>query len=140
MNPDLNQVISYILIVDDDNDDHFFLKKAISKVIPYAIVESLYDGSEALEYLKVCTDLPNVIFLDLNMTKLSGQTTIQMIRKNETLKKVPVIILTTSRNESERELLMKMGANGFYSKPHDTRDLVGIVEDVKNKWLEAVLK
>jgi DNA-binding response OmpR family regulator len=140
MDTNLNNVISYILIVDDDTDDHFFLKKAIHKVIPHAIVESLYDGSEALAYLEKCTDLPNLIFLDLNMIKVSGQATIKRIRNNETLSKVPVIILTTSKNEAERKKLMEMGANDFYTKPIHANELVAIVEDVKSKWLEGVLK
>lgn len=140
MDTNSNNIIFYILIVDDSTDDQFFLKKAIKKIIPQAIVESLYDGSEALEYLEECTDLPNLIFLDLNMNKVSGQTTMKRIRKNETLQKVPVIILTTSKNDSERQTLLTLGANEFYTKPYNTRDLFLIVEEVRNKWLEAVLK
>lgn len=139
MDTNLNNVIFYILIVDDSADDHFFLKKAIKKVIPEAIVESLYDGQEALEYLENCTDLPNLIFLDLNMNRVSGQTTMKRIRKNQTLQKVPVIILTTSNNNSEKQALLELGANEFYTKPFDSKDLIPIVEEVRHKWLEAVL-
>jgi CheY-like chemotaxis protein len=139
MDTNSNNVIFYILIVDDSADDQFFLKKAIKKIIPQAIVESLYDGADALAYLEKCTDLPNLIFLDLNMNRVSGQTTMQRIRKNETLQKVPVIILTTSRNESEKKTLLDLGANEFYTKPYHNQELLRIVEEVKNKWLEGVL-
>jgi CheY-like chemotaxis protein len=132
---DLNNITFYILIVDDDTDDHFFLRKAINKSVPQAIVESVYDGEEALQYLNNCTAMPNVIFLDLNMRKLSGKETIKIIRQNEMLKKVPVVVLTTSRNEAERAEMMELGASDFYSKPHQALDLVTIVENVKNKWL-----
>src|SRR5690349_10600368 len=118
MNYYLNNVTSYILIIDDDTDDHFFLKKAIGKVIPHAIVKSLYDGEDALEYLTRSTELPNLIFLDLNMVRISGQKTMKLIRQNPALSKIPVVILTTSTNEREKEELLALGANDFYSKPY----------------------
>jgi DNA-binding response OmpR family regulator len=130
-----NHIVFYILIVDDDKDDHFFLRKAISKTIPQAIIESLYDGSEAISFLDDCTALPNLIFLDLNMTKISGRNTIIHIRKNKNLSNVPVIVLTTSKNEDEKIDALKLGANDFYTKPDDPATLVTIVESVKTKWL-----
>lgn len=136
MDPILNNVFFYILVVDDDKDDQYFLRQAITDVIPQAIVESLYDGSEALTYLDKCTALPNLIFLDLNMAKLSGKSTISIIRKNESLSNVPVIILTTSKNEKERVELIGLGANEFYSKPDHPKELVKIVQEVKEKYLE----
>jgi len=128
----------YILVVDDDHDDQFFLRRAISQVIPQAIVESLYDGNEAMAYLDKCAALPQLIFLDLNMLKLSGKVTMGLIRQNAYLNSVPVIILTTSKNESEREELLKLGASDFYTKPFNTNDLVHIVSEVSSKWLPNV--
>jgi two-component system, response regulator len=135
MNTDLNNVIYYFLIVDDDTDDHFFLRKAINKVIPQALVDSVYDGEEALEYLNRCTSMPNLIFLDLNMRKLSGRETMKIIKANETLCKVPVIILTTSKNEKEKAEMLSMGASQFYSKPAEASQLISIMEEVKRNWL-----
>jgi CheY-like chemotaxis protein len=140
MDPALNRVVFYILVVDDDQDDQFLLRKAITDTIPQAIVESLYDGSEALHYLNTCTSLPNLIFLDLNMMKLSGKETIKIIRRNKYLSKVPVVILTTSRNPAERVELLTLGANGFYIKPDRHVDLISIVEEVKEKWLYSETK
>jgi DNA-binding response OmpR family regulator len=125
----------YILVVDDDQDDQFFLRRAISQVIPQAIIESLYDGTEAVAYLDKCAALPHLIFLDLNMVKLSGKVTMGIIRKNANLNKVPVIILTTSKNAAEKDELLSMGANDFYTKPFETRDLLKIVSEVKSRWL-----
>jgi CheY-like chemotaxis protein len=139
MNTDLNNVTFYILIVDDDTDDHFFLRKAINKVIPQAIVESVYDGDEALQYLNNCTAMPNLIFLDLNMRKLSGKETMRIIKENEHLKRVPVVILTTSRSNEEKTTMLEMGAAGFYSKPHQTSNLIDIVEEVHEKFLSKAL-
>jgi len=135
MDLNLNNIIYYILIVDDDSDDHYFLRTALNRVIPQALIESVYDGEEALEYLNNCTFMPNVIFLDLNMAKISGRDTIKIIKKNEILCKVPVVIFTTSKDEDEKEELLELGAAGFYSKPSQIEDLISVVEDVKNKYL-----
>ncbi len=125
----------YFLIVDDDADDHYFLRNAIGKVIPHALVESVYDGSEALQYLNRCLILPDLIFLDLNMLKISGQHTISLIRERNELKDVPVVVLTTSKNEKEKSMLLSLGASDFYSKPHETKELVTIVKEVVERWL-----
>jgi CheY-like chemotaxis protein len=135
MDLNLNNVIYYILIVDDDSDDHFFLRSAIERIIPQALIESVYDGEEALLYLHDCVAIPNVIFLDLNMAKISGRETIKVIKQNEKLNKVPIVIFTTSKSEEEKSEMFSLGASGFYSKPSQMEDLLEIVEEVKNKWL-----
>lgn len=135
MDPTLNNVFYYILVVDDDTDDQFFLRQAISEAIPQAIIESLYDGIEAISYLDKCTALPNLIFLDLNMARLSGKATIETIRRNKALNNVPIIILTTSKNEREKQELLQLGASEFYSKPDYPKDLLRIVSEVRDKYL-----
>lgn len=135
MDLNLNNIIYYILIVDDDSDDHYFLRTALNKVIPQALIESVYDGEEALQYLDSCTFMPNVIFLDLNMAKISGRDTIKIIKQNEVLSKVPVVIFTTSKDEEEKAEMLKLGAAAFYSKPSQIEDLIAVVEDVKEKYL-----
>jgi len=130
-----NMITYYILIVDDERDDHFFLNAALKRIIPNAIIESLYDGSEAVKYLETCITWPNLIFLDLNMHRLSGKETIKVIRKNPSLSKVPVIILTTSRNEDEKNEMLALGATAFYSKPYNYKELDGIVKEVRDKYL-----
>lgn len=136
MNPNLNNVVFYVLVVDDDPDDQYLIRKAINEAMPQALIESLYDGSEALAYLQKCTSLPNLILLDLNMAKISGKDTMRIIRENDSLKQVPVVVLTTSRNESERKELLDMGANAFYTKPHSASELLNIMKELKSKYLE----
>ena len=140
MNPNLNNVVFYILVVDDDHDDQYLIRKAITEEIPQAIVESLYDGSEALAYLEKCKSYPNLVILDLNMTKISGKDTMRIIRQNEALSKVPVVVLTTSRNKKEREELLALGASGFYTKPHNSAELSSIIRELKEKWLEVYVQ
>jgi CheY-like chemotaxis protein len=92
----------HILIVDDNKDDLFFLNKAILKVIPYAIVKSMFDGSEAIEYLFKEKTLPDLVFLDLHMDKLPGSFAVNLIKKSKKLSKIPIIILTSSSSLSDR--------------------------------------
>lgn len=135
MEPNLNTIFYYILIVDDEKNDHFFIRRSIDHLIPQAIVESLYDGSEALEYLDNCTAMPNLIILDLKMRRISGRETVGIIRKNEALAKVPVVIFTNSNEHQEKEELLAMGADAFYTKPTDMSGLNLIIEEMRDRWL-----
>lgn len=135
MEPNLNIIFYYILIVDDEKNDHFFIRRSIDHLIPQAIVESLYDGSEALEYLDNCTAMPNLIILDLKMRRISGRETVGIIRKNEALAKVPVVIFTNSNEHQEKEELLAMGADAFYTKPADMSGLNLIIEEMRDRWL-----
>lgn len=135
MEPTLNTIFYYILIVDDEKNDHFLIRRSIDHLIPQAIVESLYDGSEALEYLDHCSAMPNLIILDLKMRQISGRDTVSIIRKNEALAKVPVVIFTNSKEHSEKEELLNMGADAFYTKPAEIKELNLIIEEVRDRWL-----
>lgn len=125
-----------ILIVDDDKDDHFFLTRAIKEVVPDAEVQSFYDGTEVMQYLYNREGMPDLIFLDLNMTKLGGKSTITLIKQDEFFYKIPVVILTTSNSLTDRLDLTDLGADDFYTKPVVDTELKKIVEKVASKWLE----
>ncbi|MCE3226139.1 MAG: response regulator receiver protein [Bacteroidetes bacterium] len=124
-----------ILIVDDDKDDHFFLRRAINEVVPKAEVKSFYDGTEVMDYLYSRDRIPDLIFLDLNMQKMNGRSTVALIKQDEFFFKIPVIILTTSSSLSDRLDLTDLGADDFFTKPIGAGDLISIVEKVKNRWL-----
>jgi CheY-like chemotaxis protein len=124
-----------ILIVDDDKDDHFFLTRAIKEVVPGAEIQSFYDGTEVMQYLYNREGVPDLIFLDLNMSKLNGRSTITLIKQDEFFYKIPVVILTTSSSLSDRLDLTDLGADDFYTKPVGDAELKRIVEKVKSRWL-----
>lgn len=132
-NPNKNQYT--ILIVDDDRDDQFFLTRAIREVAPNVLVESFFDGAEVMEYLYNCEKIPDLIFLDLNMRKLNGRSTVTLIKQDEYFFKIPVVILTTSSSLHDRLDLTDLGADDFYTKPVGDSELKKIVEKVKNRWL-----
>lgn len=130
-------------MVDDDPDDHFLITRSLNKVFANPVIRSVYNGLEAIDYLfKKGTYLenedkhPDLIFLDINMPKLNGIETTELIRKEKHLVHIPVIILSTSSNPADKATLLKSGAADFYVKPFDLNQYLIIIEEVKNKWLK----
>ena len=113
----------HILLADDDKDDRFFFAKAL-KALPIptqlAVVE---DGEKLISYLlKNSGNLPDVLFLDLNMPRKNGSECLSEINANEKLKQLPVIIYSTSLHEDVADLLYKKGAH-YYLRKCDFEEL-----------------
>lgn len=124
-----------ILLVDDDQDDHFFMKIVIREFNPLIEVKSVYNGVEALAFLtgdEKESFVPDVILTDLNMPILNGIELLAELKKNKSLKNIPVFIISTSKNEKiEKECLSK-GAVKYYLKPISTNDLKSIISEILN--------
>jgi two-component system, chemotaxis family, response regulator Rcp1 len=69
------------------------------------------------------------------MTKIGGRETTYLLKKDHELKHIPVIILTTGSDPKEKEELLRIGANDFYTKPVDLSELIRIIKEVKKQWL-----
>ena len=129
--------ITFILIVDDNQDDQLFLTRAIRKVLPDAKLKALSDGSDAIKFLFEGDEKPDLVFLDLQMEKLSGSFALSLIRKHHLIGKIPVVILTSSTGLHDRlNLKIKYKASEFFTKPVEQDDLVKIVEQIKIKYLQ----
>ena len=131
----LNSIVFYFVIVEDNKNDHSFLRKAIHRVVPQAIVESIYSGEEAVRFFTKCNAVPNSIFLDEDMLKIAGRNTIELIKRVEALTKVPLIFLSNTITEAQKKDFLKQGVNDFYPKPYEPNDLIKIVATVNKKWL-----
>lgn len=131
----LNSIVFYFVVVEDNKNDHSFLRKAIHRVVPQAIVESIYSGEEAIRFFNKCSAVPNLIFLDEDMLKIAGKNTIEIIKRVEGLAKVPLIFLSNTITEAQKKDFLKQGVNDFYKKPYEPNDLVKIVTSVNRKWL-----
>ncbi len=90
-----------LMIVDDDKDDRFFFRSAIRKNNPTFECIEAENGVDALEQLRKAEQLPDFIFLDLNMPKMDGRECLKELKKDKTLKKIPVIIYSTSTKLSD---------------------------------------
>jgi CheY-like chemotaxis protein len=102
------------------------------------VVTPLSDGQALFEELIVKQGKPDLIFLDLNMGIYGGRQTLKLMKMDQNFSSVPVVILTAA-NADEKDLLMGLGASGFYSKPSSTSELEAIVLAVKNNFLDSGL-
>jgi PleD family two-component response regulator len=104
-----------VVLADDDADDRDLFIELLSQ--PNVNVNTVINGTELLHYLdKRTDDLPDCIFLDLNMPVLGGKECLQQIRATEKLKDIPVIIYSTSSNRKDVEDTFSMGANLYVVK------------------------
>ncbi|MBA2612356.1 MAG: response regulator [Bacteroidetes bacterium] len=106
-----------LLLADDDVDDRFFFDKAL-KVLPISsALITVEDGAELMKYLSKNTkQLPDVLFLDLNMPRKNGLECLEEIKSNNLLKHLPVIIYSTSLHEDVADVLYKTGAHFYIRK------------------------
>ncbi len=122
-----------IFLVDDDADDQEFFKNALKIVSQTAIYKSAVNGMEALKILEAEHVIPEVIFLDWNMPVMNGQEFLEEIKKRESLKHIPVIILSTSSHYQTITLSRELGAKDFITKPNNFGDLVEILSGFVKK-------
>ena len=125
------------MIVDDDKDDRFFFRSAIRKNNPsYECIEA-EDGADALKQLQKAKQLPDFIFLDLNMPKMDGRECLKELKKDKTFKKIPVIIYSTSGYTVDVKVKKELGADFFLTK---LSDIYSLPEELVNAMKKAVEK
>jgi len=131
-----------IFLADDDEDDRLFFEEALKEVCNDAILTVAEDGDELMEILhRPPVPMPDVIFLDLNMPKKNGFECLAEIKKNGTLKNLPIIIFTTSLQEESVKKVYNQGANYYVRKPTDYRQLKIIVSKLLAiDWLKEALQ
>jgi CheY-like chemotaxis protein len=125
-----------IFIVDDDEDDKNLFIYSAKEVNKNFNCVTASDGQEALRFLKDEKNLiPDYIFLDLRMPRISGKQCLEEIRKDKRLRHIPVFIYTTSRDTQDSIELKKSGATHFISKPANPEDIYYILSTVLyEKW------
>jgi CheY-like chemotaxis protein len=113
-----------ILLVDDDADDRKYFVEAVNEIDPGIECVTAKDGEQALELLQQPGfTLPNFIFLDLRMPRVSGRQCLLQIKAVERLRAIPVIIYTTSKELQDAEDLQNIGAVHFITKPSDPDEI-----------------
>jgi CheY-like chemotaxis protein len=126
---------SFILIAEDDADDRLLLNTAFREIGYEGKVEFVADGDELMSFLLSSIEnefVPGLILLDLNMPKKGGKEVLKEIKENKGLKKIPVIIFSTTKNESEVEKCYELGANNYVVKPVNYHSLLQFVENIRH--------
>ena len=125
--------ITSILIVDDDTDDQELLQEAIQTVAPSVSWMVAINGEEALKILQAPgAPLPDLIFLDLNLTTVNGKAVLDMLKQNKRLKSIKVILFSGNAPDNYQSFIDKDGATAFYVKPSSGDGYKKIVEEVIN--------
>ncbi len=132
-----------ILLVEDNPDDLELTRIAFEESRIANQLTVARDGQEALDYLfcqgkfadRDPADLPQMILLDLKLPKLDGHEVLQRIRADERTRYIPVVVMTTSREESDLFASYDLGANSFVQKPVDFVSFIDAVRQVGLYWL-----
>lgn len=133
----------HILLVEDNEGDIILTRDALEE---YKIITQLSiarDGKEALDFLEVqllqnSGNLPDLILLDINLPKKSGHEVLEIIKQNESLKQIPVIILTTSSSDQDIHRSYKSHANCFITKPVEAEHFLEVVSKIEDFWISIV--
>ena len=142
----MNQKNVTILLAEDDYDDRYLISEALDESGVDSLLYIVENGEELLNYLKGRGEyadrdmfpLPSLILLDLNMPLMDGREALAEIKKDAHLKRIPVIVLTTSQSEDDVEETYGLGITGFITKPMTFSGLVDVMKSVGNYWFESV--
>jgi len=132
-----------ILVAEDELDDVLFLRRAFAKAGVITPVYFAKDGQEVLDYLQghspfenpVEFPLPDLLLLDLKLPHISGFQVLQWLRQQPCLKRLLVVVLSSSGRPEDMARAYSLGANAYLTKPHEPKELVHIVERLQNYWL-----
>jgi CheY-like chemotaxis protein len=123
-----------ILLVEDNLIEIMKMKRTISLLKLKHTIHEAKNGEEALNFLEDKANIPDIILLDLNMPKINGIEFLRIIKKDEDLKHIPTIILTTSSNQKDLLECYKTGMSGYVLKPLKYEDYVKKIEVVLSYW------
>ena len=124
-----------ILLIEDDDVDVMTVKRAIRDLKVTNQLVSIGDGEKAIEYLRTeSTTKPCIILLDLNMPKMDGAEFLKIVKADKALKKIPIVILTTSNSDRDVIESFERGAAGYMVKSVDYEKFVETIRTIDQYW------
>jgi CheY-like chemotaxis protein len=137
---------STVLMVDDDPDDFFLAKHAFRKSGLKKDFRMVSDGEELMDYLYrrgnfatlESSPLPCLILLDLNMPRKDGREVLEEVKKDPEFRRIPIIVFTTSGEETDIASCYELGANSYITKPAKFDTLVEVMTSLVDYWLKVV--
>ncbi|HEY2161916.1 MAG TPA: response regulator [Solirubrobacteraceae bacterium] len=136
-----------ILMADDDEEDCELTRDALQDARLANEMRFVYDGQELMDYLRregpyadvsVDAPRPGIILLDLNMPKKDGREALAEIKADDSLRRIPIVVLTTSKDEEDVLRTYDLGVNSFITKPVTFAGLVEVMRTWTRYWLEIV--
>lgn len=135
-----------ILMAEDDPDDRLLVREAFEESRLLNELRFVEDGEELLDYLRLqkgyadpeSAPKPGLILLDLNMPRKDGREALREIKADPELRRIPIVVMTTSRAEEDIFRSYDMGASSYISKPVTFERLVELMKSLGNYWIEFV--
>ena len=131
--------VQTILIVEDSEDDYEATIRAFKRTNLKNPIRRAASGTEALSILREGDAHPGLILLDLNMPGIDGRRILAIIKSDPFMRKIPVVVLTTSSDERDVEECYALGANTYIQKPVDLDGLFAAIHRLKEYWFEIAL-
>jgi CheY-like chemotaxis protein len=143
---DLKAKSIHIVIAEDDEEDRMLTREAMIESRVKNTVHFVEDGEYLMDYLHNKGDYsdkskfpaPGLILLDLNMPRKDGREALKEIKSNEQLKRIPVVILTTSKAEEDIIRTYDLGVNSFITKPVTFEGMINVMKTLGSYWLDIV--
>jgi chemotaxis family two-component system response regulator Rcp1 len=131
-----------VLLVEDNYSHIRLIQEAWKETPIFHTINTVRNGVEALAYLRRQGDFqdaiyPDLILLDLNLPKKDGREVLAEIKADPELRRIPVIILTTSRNEEDIAKSYDLHANCYITKPRNLTQLFEVMRQIRQFWLET---
>jgi CheY-like chemotaxis protein len=133
----------HILLVDDNEGDILLTREALEDARIINKISIANDGVEAISFLKKDppyrdTEMPDIILLDINLPKMDGTEVLSIIKNDPELKRIPVIMLTTSSAEKDILASYDNYANCYITKPVDLERFMDVVRTIEDFWISIV--
>ncbi|PTA47288.1 response regulator [Micromonospora sp. RP3T] len=124
-----------ILVVDDDPGDVLMIEEALEESDVEKVIDVVADGEEAMEFLRgegrhTGAQRPDVILLDLNMPRMDGRQVLGEVKRDENLRSIPIVVLTTSNADTDVVSSYTLQANAYVTKPIDLDDFNDVVRRI----------
>lgn len=133
-----------ILLVEDNAADVVLVREALKDAKVYNTLHVLGNGQEALDFLSGDPKLnpkkitPGLVMLDLDLPGLSGMEVLEAVKSSDALRSIPIVMMSSSREESDIIQAYELQANCYVVKPVDFEQLINIVKSIETFWLSVV--
>ena len=132
-----------ILFAEDSSDDAMLTMRALRKSGFANKLHHVKDGAEALDFLycrgvyasRSTTENPRLLLLDLKMPKVSGMEVLEQIKSDEKLRSIPVVILTSSKEDPDIQKCYALGANSYIAKPVESDNFFNVIKEIGLYWM-----
>ena len=133
-----------VLLVDDNADDVVLMTRAFRATAITAPLKVVHDGAAAIAYLsgtgeyadRAAHPLPALMLLDLKMPRVSGFDVLKWLRQQPALKRLPVVVLTSSSQETDVNRAYDLGANSYVVKPSGVQQIAQVAREIDAYWLK----